>query len=69
MLSTILCIVRQMMSGFGDNQTPRADSIRLMEDIVLDYITSLVGKVSQTIFTTVLQFNQAQTLTLSTQFS
>lgn len=36
--------LRQMMSGFGDDQNPRADTIRLMEELVLDYITALVAK-------------------------
>lgn len=34
-----------MMSGFGDSQTPRAESVRLMEEIVLEYITALNAKV------------------------
>jgi len=38
--------VRQMMSGFGDNRNPRPETVRLMEELVLDYITALVGKVS-----------------------
>lgn len=33
-----------MMSGFGDHQNPRADTVRLMEELVLDYITALVAK-------------------------
>lgn len=33
-----------MMSGFGDNQNPRADTVRLMEELVLDYMTALVAK-------------------------
>lgn len=37
--------VRSMMFGFGDEQTPRGDSVRLMEEMVLEYITALVGKV------------------------
>lgn len=32
------------MSGFGDSQTPHAESVRLMEEIVLDYITALNAK-------------------------
>lgn len=37
--------VRQMMSGFGDSQNPRAESVRLMEEIVLEYMTALNAKV------------------------
>lgn len=33
-----------MMSGFGDHQNPRADTVRLMEELVLDYMTALVAK-------------------------
>lgn len=33
------------MFGFGDEQVPRADSVRLVEEMVLDYITSVVAKV------------------------
>lgn len=36
-----------MMSGFGDNPNPRPDSVRLMEELVLDYITALVAKSTQ----------------------
>lgn len=36
--------IRQMMSGFGDQQAPRPESVRLMEEIVLEYITGLAAK-------------------------
>ncbi|PXF46678.1 Transcription initiation factor TFIID subunit 13 [Gracilariopsis chorda] len=36
--------LRQMMSGFGDSQNPRAESVRLMEEIVLEYMTALNAK-------------------------
>jgi hypothetical protein len=36
--------VRAMMYGFGDDREPRADSIKLMEEFVLEYVTGLVGK-------------------------
>lgn len=36
--------VRNMMYGFGDNINPRADTVRLMEEIVIDYITALAIK-------------------------
>lgn len=32
------------MSGFGDQQVPRPESVRLMEEIVLEYITGLAAK-------------------------
>lgn len=37
------------MYGFGDEQHPRADSIKVMEEMVLEYIIGLVTKVSQNI--------------------
>lgn len=42
--SILTCTVRQMMSGFGDQQAPRPESVRLMEEIVLEYITGLAAK-------------------------
>jgi Transcription initiation factor IID, 18kD subunit len=38
--------VRSMMYGFGDEPKPRLDSIKLMEEMVLEYISGLVAKVS-----------------------
>lgn len=40
--------VRNMMYGFGDSINPRPESVRLMEDIVIDYIVALVSKVCLT---------------------
>lgn len=37
--------LRTMMYGFGDDENPCPDTIRLMEDIILDYIANLVVKV------------------------
>ena len=34
-----------MMSGFGDHRTPRKESIALMEEMVIEYLTVLVAKV------------------------
>lgn len=34
-----------MMYGFGDEQIPRLDSIKLMEEMVIEYIIGLVAKV------------------------
>lgn len=36
--------LRMMMSGFGDDPNPRRESVELMQEIVLEYITALVGK-------------------------
>ncbi len=36
-----------MMFGFGDEQAPRADSVRLMEELVLGYMTSVVTKATE----------------------
>lgn len=33
-----------MMSGFGDAANPRTDSVLLMQELVLEYITALVAK-------------------------
>lgn len=35
-----------MMYSFGDELKPRMDSIKLMEEMVLEYISSLVAKVT-----------------------
>ena len=35
-------IVRPMMYGFGDDPVPRNDSVELMEDLVVDYLTNIV---------------------------
>jgi Transcription initiation factor IID, 18kD subunit len=34
-----------MMYGFGDEAKPRLDSIKLMEEMVIEYISGLVAKV------------------------
>jgi hypothetical protein len=34
-----------MMYGFGDEIQPRAESIKLMEEMVIEYIAGLVAKV------------------------
>jgi hypothetical protein len=33
-----------MMYGFGDVLQPRADSVDVMEDLVMDYISELVSE-------------------------
>lgn len=38
-------LVRSMMYGFGDEESPRVDSVKLMEEMVIEYITGLVAKV------------------------
>lgn len=37
--------VRAMMYGFGDEPQPRRDSIKLMQDLVIEYISGLIAKV------------------------
>lgn len=34
-----------MMYGFGDEPQPRRDSITLMQDLVIEYISGLIAKV------------------------
>jgi hypothetical protein len=33
-----------MMYGFGDDQIPRNDTVELMEELVVDYLTEIVPK-------------------------
>lgn len=40
-------LVRLMMYGFGDVRNPRPDSVELLEDMVLEYITDLCLQASQ----------------------
>ncbi len=36
-----------MMFGFGDSRTPRADSVALMEELVLHYIEAIVTRTTE----------------------
>ena len=36
-----------MMFGFGDDQNPYTESVDLLEDLVIEYITDMVTKISQ----------------------
>jgi transcription initiation factor TFIID subunit 13 len=36
--------LREMMYGFGDAECPRQDSIELVEDLVVSYISELIGR-------------------------
>ena len=38
--------VRCMMYGFGDDQNPYTESVDLLEDLVIEYITEMVRKKS-----------------------
>ena len=38
-----LLSVRCMMYGFGDDQIPFTESVDLLEDLVVEYITEMVG--------------------------
>lgn len=35
-------IVRPLLYGFGDCENPRQDTIELVEELVIDYITNIV---------------------------
>lgn len=39
--------VRNMMYGFGDVHSPKTETVRVMEEIVIDYVACLVGKSTQ----------------------
>ncbi|SAM05973.1 hypothetical protein [Absidia glauca] len=39
--------LKLLMYGFGDDPNPSADSIALMDDLVIDYITEMCQKVSK----------------------
>jgi len=39
--------LRCMMFGFGDDQNPYTESVDLLEDLVIEYITDMVTKISQ----------------------
>lgn len=34
-----------MMYGFGDDQNPYTESVDLLEDLVIEFITQMVGSV------------------------
>jgi len=36
------CAVRCMMYGFGDDQNPYSESVDLLEDLVIEYISEMV---------------------------
>ena len=38
-------LVRNMMYGFGDDPQPYAESVELLEDLVVQYITDMVKNV------------------------
>ncbi len=40
----LLDVVRCMMYGFGDDQNPYTESVDLLEDLVLDFITEMTLK-------------------------
>lgn len=44
--------LRCMMYGFGDDQNPYTESVDLLEDLVIEFITQMVGSLS-------LHFSQA----------
>lgn len=35
-------LVRPMMFGFGDAENPRQDSVELVEELVIEYLTDVV---------------------------
>ncbi len=42
--------VRCMMYGFGDDQNPYTESVELMEDLVIEYITEMVSRYKNFLF-------------------
>ncbi|CAA2972394.1 transcription initiation factor TFIID subunit 13-like isoform X2 [Olea europaea var. sylvestris] len=40
--------LQHMMYGFGDNQNPLPETVALVEDIVVEYVTDLVHKAQDT---------------------
>lgn len=43
-----------MMFGFGDDQSPNKESVDLLEDLVIEYITETVGLLLSKLFQTVI---------------
>ena len=43
-MTFLLLSVRCMMFGFGDDQVPFTESVDLLEDLVVEYITEMVRK-------------------------
>lgn len=41
-MTHVIAIVKLLMYGFGDVANPAADSIAVMDDLVIDYITEMV---------------------------
>lgn len=39
-----LCAVRCMMYGFGDDQNPYTESVDILEDLVIEFITEMVSQ-------------------------
>ena len=37
-----VCLVRCMMYGFGDDQNPYSESVDMLEDLVVEFITEMV---------------------------
>ena len=38
----VLCTVWCMMYGFGDDQNPYTESVDILEDLVIEFITEMV---------------------------
>lgn len=38
--------LKSLMYGFGDDRQPALDSVRILEDIVIDYINEMVLKIN-----------------------
>jgi len=41
-MTHVIATVKLLMYGFGDVANPAADSIAVMDDLVIDYITEMV---------------------------
>lgn len=45
-LNAANALVREMMFGFGDSIEPYPETVKLMDDLVKDFITNLVSTLS-----------------------
>ena len=45
-LNAVIALVREMMFGFGDSIEPYPETVKLMDDLVKDFITNLVSTLS-----------------------
>lgn len=46
---SLLHVVRPLLYGFGDNESPRQDTVELVEELVVEYITNVVWRQPQVV--------------------